>query len=446
MAFAVMVSLLVELHADADARRAVAEARAATGTASRAGGPPATRRSSGRSTDLYTSVLRLGARAPRPGRVLRGRSCSCRACRSRSWRSTRTSCRTTTRASSRSASGRRRGRASRRPSSSPTGSLPPCAPACRKSTSRWSPWRDDTARTPNLATVYVKMTPARGARAGPFAVDGRGPDVDPPANSRRRNLRSRCPPGRGDGWRRPAGRRDPLRHQRPRPVAVAALRAAGRGGCRRIAGRGRRRPSLNLGKPEVQVQLDRAKAADLGVQVERRRRRAAPARRRRPGDDLQRRRRAVRGAPARASPSTDRARRMLGALTVPSSRLGSVALDNVATLHRGRRAGGDRPPQPRAPGHACYASLLPGVSQTPVMTAMQEAAAKAGLGPELPHPVLGPLARARPDGAELPARLRAVAHLHVPDPRRAVRVVAAPGDDPAVAAARRCPSRCCRCS
>ena len=45
--------------------------------------------------------------------------------------------------------------------------------------------------------------------------------------------------------------------------------------------------SLNVGKPELSVQLDRLKAADLGVQVAGRRRGAAAAGRRRPGDHIQ---------------------------------------------------------------------------------------------------------------------------------------------------------------
>ena len=39
----------------------------------------------------------------------------------------------------------------------------------------------------------------------------------------------------------------------------------------------------------------------------------------------------------------------VGSLTVPSSRLGSVALENVATFTRGR-AVRDQPPRPPAPG------------------------------------------------------------------------------------------------
>ena len=67
----------------------------------------------------------------------------------------------------------------------------------------------------------------------------------------------------------------------------------------------------------------------------RRGRGAAPAGRRRPGDDLQRRRRAVRSAPARASRRIGRRKRRSAALTVPSSRLGSVPLENVADFAPG---------------------------------------------------------------------------------------------------------------
>ena len=82
-----------------------------------------------------------------------------------------------------------------------------------------------------------------------------------------------------------------------------------------------------------------------------------------------------------------------------------------------------------------YAGLLPGVSQTGPMDLMTSDGGFAEHGAGLQHALRGPLARARPSRAELPDRVRAVADLHVSDPRGAVRVVAAPGDDPAVAAA-----------
>ncbi len=64
--------------------------------------------------------------------------------------------------------------------------------------------------------------------------------------------------------------------------------------------------SFNTGKPELSVQVNRPKAADLGVQVADTAEALAAARRRRPGNDVQRGRRAVRGAPARQGRESDR--------------------------------------------------------------------------------------------------------------------------------------------
>ena len=90
--------------------------------------------------------------------------------------------------------------------------------------------------------------------------------------------------------------------------------------------------SLNVGKPELSVQVDRPKAADLGVQI---------------GDAAEALRLLVGGDQvttyneggeqyevhlrARAENRIDRGGDR-AALTVPSARLGSVPLDNVARL------------------------------------------------------------------------------------------------------------------
>ena len=107
--------------------------------------------------------------------------------------------------------------------------------------------------------------------------------------------------------------------------------------------------SLNLGKPEVSVNVDRLKAADLGVQIAD----AANALRLLVGGDqvttyfeggeqyeVQLR--------AEAADRTTTA--AIASLTVPSARLGSVALENVASFTRRDRRLGDRPPRPAAAG------------------------------------------------------------------------------------------------
>ena len=166
----------------------------------------------------------------------------------------------------------------------------------------------------------------------------------------------------------------------------------------------------------------------------RRRRRAAAAGRRRSGDDLQRSRRAVRSAPARRGERTRLRRTPLPALPVPSSRLGIVTLDNIATF-----ATSDSPATISRMGRqrqvTLNANMLPGTSQATAQEAIAAAAAELNIGPEYRADFAGPLARAQSHRHRVPDRDRAVVHLHVSDPGGAVRVVAAPGHDPAVAAA-----------
>jgi HAE1 family hydrophobic/amphiphilic exporter-1 len=92
--------------------------------------------------------------------------------------------------------------------------------------------------------------------------------------------------------------------------------------------------SLNVGKPELSVQVDRPKAADLGVQI---------------GDAAEALRLLVGGDQVttyneggeqyevhlRARAENRSTQAAIGALTVPSSKVGSVALDNVASFAQG---------------------------------------------------------------------------------------------------------------
>jgi HAE1 family hydrophobic/amphiphilic exporter-1 len=137
--------------------------------------------------------------------------------------------------------------------------------------------------------------------------------------------------------------------------------------------------SLNVGKPELSVHLDRLKAADLGVQVAD----AAEALRllvggdqvttyNEGGEQYEVHVRAVAGDRASA--------RAIGQLTVPSSRVGSVPLDNIASLTAGTAPSNvDRLNRQRQV--TVYAGLLPGVSQTPAMDAMRRAAESLSMGP-----------------------------------------------------------------
>ncbi len=129
--------------------------------------------------------------------------------------------------------------------------------------------------------------------------------------------------------------------------------------------------SLNVGKPELSVRLDRPKASDLGVQISD----AAEALRLLVGGDqvttfnegseqyeVHLRARAENRSTVDA----------IGALTVPSNRLGSVPLDNVARFTEGT-APSDVNRLGRQRQVTIFANVLPGGSQTEVQTVMQTA-------------------------------------------------------------------------
>ena len=138
--------------------------------------------------------------------------------------------------------------------------------------------------------------------------------------------------------------------------------------------------TLDNGKPELSVRMDRAKAADLGVQLSD----AAEALRLLVGGD------AVTTyneageqyeVHVRAEASDRTSDHALGQLPVPSSRLGAVTLDNVARFSRGeapsdiRRLGRQRQV-------TVIANLLPGTSQATVQNAISESASQLALPTE----------------------------------------------------------------
>ncbi len=166
----------------------------------------------------------------------------------------------------------------------------------------------------------------------------------------------------------------------------------------------------------------------------RRRRGAAPAGRRRPGDDLQRRRRAVRSPPARAGRE-------------PIDRAGDRRADRafVAAGQRAARQRRDvRSRRRRRPTSTAWAAsgrsrssptCCPAGRRPRSRTRSQTEFDKLKSGRRLPRRLHRPVEGAGARGAELRARVRAVAGLHVSDSGGAVRVVAPPDHDSAVAAA-----------
>jgi HAE1 family hydrophobic/amphiphilic exporter-1 len=138
--------------------------------------------------------------------------------------------------------------------------------------------------------------------------------------------------------------------------------------------------SLRVGKPEVSVRLDRPKAADLGVQVAD----AAEALRLLVGGDqvttyneAGEQYEVHLRAEGRDRESED----AIGQLTVPSSRLGSVPLENIATFTKGE-APSDIRRLNRQRQVTVTANMLPGTSQAGAQEQLMTAAGALGLGPE----------------------------------------------------------------
>ncbi len=137
--------------------------------------------------------------------------------------------------------------------------------------------------------------------------------------------------------------------------------------------------SLNVGKPELSVELDRLKASDLGVQMSD----AADALRllvggdqittyNEGGEQYEVHIRAVEGNRQTAA--------AIGQLTVPSTTVGSVPLNNIARLTPGT-APSEINRLNRQRQVTVFAGLLQGFSQVPAMDAMTRAAEGINMGP-----------------------------------------------------------------
>jgi len=138
--------------------------------------------------------------------------------------------------------------------------------------------------------------------------------------------------------------------------------------------------SLRVGKPEMAVRLDRPKAADLGVQIAD----AADALRLLVGGDqvtTYNEGGEQYEVHLRAQDQDRGSEAAVGQLTVPSSRLGSVALDNIASFSRAA-APSDIRRLNRQRQVTVAANMLPGTSQTAAQAQMTVAASQLGLGSE----------------------------------------------------------------
>ena len=138
--------------------------------------------------------------------------------------------------------------------------------------------------------------------------------------------------------------------------------------------------SLRVGKPEISVRLDRPKAADLGVQVSD----AAEALRLLVGGDqvtTYNEAGEQYEVHLRAESRNRDTEAAIGQLTVPSTRLGSVPLDNIASFAHGA-APSDIRRLNRQRQVTLSANMLPGTSQASAQQEVLAAASQLGLGPE----------------------------------------------------------------
>jgi len=138
--------------------------------------------------------------------------------------------------------------------------------------------------------------------------------------------------------------------------------------------------SLRVGKPEISVRLDRPKASDLGVQVSD----AAEALRLLVGGDqvtTYNEAGEQYEVHLRAESRNRDTEAAIGQLTVPSTRLGSVPLDNIAAFTHGA-APSDIRRLNRQRQVTLSANMLPGTSQAGAQQEVLAAASQLGLGPE----------------------------------------------------------------
>jgi HAE1 family hydrophobic/amphiphilic exporter-1 len=237
---------------------------------------------------------------------------------------------------------------------------------------------DDPARTPNSGTVYVRLKPLGQRSRDQFAVmnDVRA-NVLPQVAGRDLRTGVRQVATIGGGGNQSA--------EIQFTINGPDLKALERFG-NAVAEAARKEPgvvdvdtSMNVGKPELGVDLDRPKAADLGIQISD----AAEALRLLVGGDqvtTYNEGGEQYEVHVRAGEGDRQTIEGIGQLTVPSSRLGSVPLENVARFTRGS-APTEINRLNRQRQVTVFAGLLPGFSQTPAMTAISRAADSLEMGP-----------------------------------------------------------------
>ena len=224
----------------------------------------------------------------------------------------------------------------------------------------------DPAKTRNLGNVYVRLKPIEERERDQFAVmDIVRKEILPSLST---NLRTSVQPVAVIGGGGAQGADVQFVINGPDLRKLEALSQQLLGHVRSLPGVVDVDTSLNVGKPELSVQVDRPKAADLGVQI---------------GDAAEALRLLVGGDQVttyneggeqyevhlRARTENRSTQAAIAGLSVPSSRLGSVTLDNVADFLPGT-APSDISRLARQRQVTVFCNLLPSASQAEVQNAI----------------------------------------------------------------------------
>jgi HAE1 family hydrophobic/amphiphilic exporter-1 len=220
----------------------------------------------------------------------------------------------------------------------------------------------DPAKTRNLATIYIRLRPIEERRRDQFAImnEIRSQILPPLAANLRTSVQEVAVIGGG-------GAQNATIQFTINGPDLNKLEAIGKqlvDKAKTIPGVVDMDTSLNVGKPELSVQVDRPKAADLGVQI---------------GDAAEALRLLVGGDQVttyneggeqyevhlRARAENRSTQAAIGTLTVPSSRLGSVTLENVADFEPGM-APSDINRQARQRQVTVFCNTLPSASQATI--------------------------------------------------------------------------------
>ncbi|HXI32117.1 MAG TPA: efflux RND transporter permease subunit, partial [Vicinamibacterales bacterium] len=236
----------------------------------------------------------------------------------------------------------------------------------------------DPAKTRNLATIYIRLRPIEQRSRDQFTVmnEIRSQILPPLAANLRTSVQEVAVIGGG-------GAQNATIQFTINGPDLNKLEVIGK----QLVDRAKSLPgvvdmdtSLNVGKPELSVQVDRPKAADLGVQI---------------GDAAEALRLLVGGDEVstyneggeqyevhlRARAENRSTQAAIGALTVPSSRLGSVALENVADFQPGT-APSDINRQARQRQVTVFCNTLPSASQATIQNAIVAEFNKLNVGGE----------------------------------------------------------------